>query len=79
MARRVGQRESSRNAASSKRGQFNTAFKSRFFVLSEAMLEYYEDEKAYEGIAGINTKGIHSNQKCTCDTNVRLTLADVWH
>jgi hypothetical protein len=30
-----------------KRGQFNTAFKSRFLVLSDDMLEYYEDEKAY--------------------------------
>jgi hypothetical protein len=30
-----------------KRGHFNAAYKTRFLVLSDAMLEYYEDEKAY--------------------------------
>jgi CRP-like cAMP-binding protein len=30
-----------------KRGQINTAFKTRYFVLSDARLEYYEDEKTY--------------------------------
>ena len=30
-----------------KRGQFNTAFKTRYFVLNEDILEYYEDEPSY--------------------------------
>ena len=30
-----------------KRGQLNIAFKQRYFVLKDEMLEYYEDQKAY--------------------------------
>jgi hypothetical protein len=30
-----------------KRGQFNTTFKTRCFVLNEDILEYYDDEKSY--------------------------------
>jgi hypothetical protein len=30
-----------------KRGQLNTAFKQRYFVLKDEMLKYYEDKKAY--------------------------------
>ena len=30
-----------------KRGQLNIAFKQRYFVLKDKMLEYYEDQKAY--------------------------------
>ena len=33
--------------AAKKRGQINTAYKTRFLVLTDAVLEYYEDEEAY--------------------------------
>jgi hypothetical protein len=47
-----------------KRGQLNTAYKERFFVLKDEVLEYYEDKKAYltkkrGGLKGsVSTKNI---------------------
>jgi len=64
--------ESSVDFESSVGGQVNTAFKTRFFVLSEGMLEYYEDEKTYlvEKAGGLRGSIPTRNIKVTlaCDT-----------